>query len=438
MSQQLSTNTFGCAKWIVSSDATQGTHTTIAGALTSSSSGDTIFIRPGTYTENLTLKAGVNLAAYECDALTPNVTIVGKCTFTAAGTVSISGIRLQTNSDFLLAVTGSAASIINLDNCHLNCSNNTGISFTSSSSSAVISVLNSFGNLGTTGIALFSHSSAGILTFDNFDCSNTGGSSTASTASSGILNTSYSTFTNPITTSSTANLTNRYCTHDTSAQNATCLTIGGSGGNGVTHCNFASGSASSISISSTGAATPNVFGCTVNSTNTNAITGAGAINYSAVTYLNTSSTVNTTTRSGIQTDIGTFGTWTPVLAFGGSSTGITYSVQSGTYQRIGKCVFFSFVISLSSKGAQVGSATLGGFPFAAIVSTNAQYIPIAYPTGLSLTAGYTNMLLAFESASTTANLYGAIATGGSAPIAVTNAMFANTSQFSGTGVYILL
>ena len=98
--QQLSTNTFCTAKWIVSPTATDGTHTTIAAALTAASSGDTIFIRPGTYTENLTLKAGVNLAAYDCDAFSGQVTISGKCSFSAAGQVDISGIRLQTNGDF--------------------------------------------------------------------------------------------------------------------------------------------------------------------------------------------------------------------------------------------------------------------------------------------------------------------------------------------------
>src|SRR6185503_17737268 len=122
MAQQvISTGTFTTAKWIVSSDITQGTHTTIAAALTSASSGDTIFIRPGTYTENLTLKAGVALCAYVCDAFEPNVIISGTCTFTAAGTVSISGIRLQTNNAALLAVTGSAASIVFLNLCFLNC-----------------------------------------------------------------------------------------------------------------------------------------------------------------------------------------------------------------------------------------------------------------------------------------------------------------------------
>ena len=129
---QTGDNLFSVAKWMVNPVAGSGTHTTIATALTSASSGDTIFIAPGTYTENLTLKAGVNLTAFNCDAITPNVIILGTCTFTAAGTVTISGIQLKTNSNFFLAVTGSAASIVNLKSCYLNCSNNTGISFTTS------------------------------------------------------------------------------------------------------------------------------------------------------------------------------------------------------------------------------------------------------------------------------------------------------------------
>lgn len=198
-----SDNNFGTAKWIVDAVAGQGTHTTIASALTESSSGDTIFIRPGSYTENLTLKAGVNLAAFTCDAFTPNVTIIGKCTFTSAGTVTISGIRLQTNSDNFLAVTGSAASIVNLYDCYLNMTNATGITFSSSSSSAIIHFQNCNGNMATTGIALFSHSSSGRLNFYYCHITNTGSSVTRSTCSAGLVIYHHSEITSPVTTSST-------------------------------------------------------------------------------------------------------------------------------------------------------------------------------------------------------------------------------------------
>lgn len=294
MPQILPSNTFTTAKWVVSSDATQGTHTTIATALTSASSGDTIFIRPGTYTENLTLKVGVNLTAYNCDALTPNVTISGTCTLTAAGTVSISGIRLQTNSAALLAVTGSAASIVNLNNCYLNCTNNTGITFSTSSGSAQININYCTGNLGTTGIGLFSHSSSGVLTILYSMFTNSGASTTASTASAGTFNTSWSEFDFPITSSSTNAMTWEDSKVITSAQNVIAATLNG-GSTSCKWCRFESGSASAVSIGSTAAF---MELCDISSSNTNAITGAGTLTYQGLTFPSTSSTINVTTQTG--------------------------------------------------------------------------------------------------------------------------------------------
>ncbi len=280
------------AKWIVDPTANRGTHQTIGAALTAASSGETIFIRPGTYTENLTLKVGVNLTAFTCDAFTPNVTIIGTCTLTTAGTVSISGVRLQTNSAALLAVTGSAASIVNLNNCFLNCSNATGITFSTNSASAAINIYNCQGNLGTTGIGLFAHSSAGSLLIAQSDFTNTGLSQQANTASLGILAIRKSLITNPITTSSTNAFVGETSTFSTVAQNVTAITMGGSGNQEIDICGVDSGSASAISISSTGT----VFDCIIKSTNTNCITGAGAINYSGLLF-SSSSTINTTTKT---------------------------------------------------------------------------------------------------------------------------------------------
>lgn len=58
------------------------------------------------------------------------------------------------------------------------------------------------------------------------------------------------------------------------------------------------------------------------------------------------------------------GTWTPALAFGGGSTGITYTTQSGRYIKIGSVVTVWCDILLSSKGSSTGSATVTGLPFA--------------------------------------------------------------------------
>ena len=49
------------------------------------------------------------------------------------------------------------------------------------------------------------------------------------------------------------------------------------------------------------------------------------------------------------------GTWTPVLTFGGGTTGISYSQQTGRYTRVGDVVHVFFVILLSSKGSASGN-----------------------------------------------------------------------------------
>ena len=64
-------------------------------------------------------------------------------------------------------------------------------------------------------------------------------------------------------------------------------------------------------------------------------------------------------------------TWTPVLAFGGGSTGITYSVQNGRYTKVGRVVTVSAYIALTSKGSSTGNATITGLPIASINSSNA-------------------------------------------------------------------
>jgi hypothetical protein len=303
----LSTNNYGPAKFIVDSSAANGTHTTIAAALTSASSGDTIFIRPGTYTENLTLKAGVDLVAFNGDQSTPNVTIIGKCSFSSAGTVSIGNIRLQTNSDFVLAVTGSVASIVNLNNCYIDCTNNTGISFTSSSSSSIINLRYCIGNLGTTGIAVYTQSSTGFLNINYCTFNNSGSSTTQSTNSAGQVAINYSNFLCVVATSSTGTFItgNSFIeSGGAGALNATALTTSGTGACAADKTTFASGTASAISLGS--GTTINMYNCSISSSNTNAITGAGTISYNNISFIGTSYGNNVTNQSRLWIDGGQY------------------------------------------------------------------------------------------------------------------------------------
>jgi hypothetical protein len=298
MVQILPSNTFTTAKWIVSATASDGTHTTIASAITSASSGDTIFIRPGTYTENPTLKAGVNLTAFDSDSSqngTGVVIINGNCTLSTAGSVTISGIQLQTNSAALLTVSGSAASIVNLQNCYLNCSNNTGITFSTSNAAAQINLNNCNANLGTTGIGYFTSTSAGTLSLYYCNFSNSGASTTASTTSSGPINMYWTKFSAAMSTSSTGMFSFQMCNVDTTAINTTCLTTAGTGISTVYGGYWASGSASCISLGA--GTTGNILSISINSSNTNAITGAGTALSNGVSFI-TSHQSNVTAQTG--------------------------------------------------------------------------------------------------------------------------------------------
>lgn len=284
----------GTAKWIVNATANLGTHTTIQAAITAASSGDTIFITPGTYTENLTLKAGVNLTAFACDISTDStahVIIVGKCTMTTAGTVSMSGIQLQTNSDFLLAVTGTAASIVNLQGCYLNCTNNTGISLTSNGGS-VIYMNDCNMNLATTGIAFFACTSGGISAFYTNFTNN--GSTTASTLSNAVFNTEYSLFASIITTTNNSGVNLKYVYFGVNGQTSIALT--GTSSLTSEFCEFVAGSASAITVGVGCAAS--FWSDIIGSNNTNAIAGAGTITSYGLTFFSgSSSTIQGTLAS---------------------------------------------------------------------------------------------------------------------------------------------
>ena len=59
---------------------------------------------------------------------------------------------------------------------------------------------------------------------------------------------------------------------------------------------------------------------------------------------------------------GTPTAWTPVITFGGGSTGITYGVQTGVYIVIGKMLMFGCNITLTNKGSSTGTALIIGLP----------------------------------------------------------------------------
>ncbi len=298
MPQAISTGTFCEAKWVVSATAGQGTHTTIAAALTSASSGDTIFIRPGTYTENITLKAGVNLSAFGCDGisfsntLAPNVTILGTVTVSYTGTATITGIQFKTNGAAAITTSGAAAANLTLINCQIFANDATGM--TLSNVSLFLSCYGCVFTSTSTNI-MFTLSCGTIFNWCVLSLSTTAASSTV-TGSTVIFNSCE--LENLIITTATAGSVElgsclwRY-------DGNTLLTTVGTGVCTLVNSYLESTTASAISIGA--GTTVVVSNCEIVSSNTNAITGAGTIQYGTIDFLSSSSTINTTTQTSLVT-----------------------------------------------------------------------------------------------------------------------------------------
>ena len=96
MAQQISTNTFGVAKWIVSANTALGTHTTITAATAAASSGDTILLRDLAFTEDVAMKAGVNYTALPGSFRKSYLSCIRQMDIFKCRSVSLSNINLIT------------------------------------------------------------------------------------------------------------------------------------------------------------------------------------------------------------------------------------------------------------------------------------------------------------------------------------------------------
>lgn len=305
---QTGDNKWAVARYIVDPTAGLGSFTTITAAMAAAASGDVIAVRQGTYTENFTIVPGVTLTTMG-GSENGGVTVVGKVTMSGAGTSTIFGMRLQTNSDFAVVVSGSVASVLNIEGCFINCTNNTGISLTSSSADSQLYLFNCNGDITTTGIAYIAHSGAGAFTVSRCRFLNSGGTLTASTISSGVWNMGKSSFAGPVTISGTGQVGFTYV--GMGSGNNTTITAGGAAGSFCHYCIINSGTASAASISTSLTMT----NCIFNSSNTNVLTGAGTLSYAGLIFNGSSSNINVTTQTILNTG--------PSATFGSANSGGT-------------------------------------------------------------------------------------------------------------------
>jgi hypothetical protein len=282
----------------------RGTYNTIASAMAAATGPAVIFLRPGTYTENITLKAGVALSAYSFF----DTSIVGTLSASYSGSVTISNVNLVTNGANIVSMTGANACALQLFNCFLTVSNATGLSLSNSNGSSGL-ILDQCQGFVSSGFNLFSSSAVNTMLIRDSDLplgKISGDSSpSASTISAGQLVIINSRLNTPITSSGTGGMQIFNSQIDTSNGNVACLIVGGTNGAfaNVSENNvYSSGTASAISVSST--VTLSSIKDIISSSNTNAITGGGTLDFSDLSFMGTSNVINTTTQAPFVASLG--------------------------------------------------------------------------------------------------------------------------------------
>lgn len=292
-------------KFVVDPSSTtglRGTYTTIAAAITAAGAGPAdIMIRPGTYTENITLPATINLYGQAGADMTPLVTLVGKITCTDAGRRTVSNMRLSSNADFIVSVTGSAATVVMFKFCYLNISSTTGINFTSSSSSADVSFYYTEGFI-TGNVKLFDATSPGNLSFHKCNINSTSWTGLASTTSATYVSFLYTIFQGALAASSSGYYQIIQSYINANAGNVAALALTGTGVSTSSESFYASGTATAITV---GAGTS--YKCQnieVFSSNTDAISGAGTIEFADISHGHQAGNINVTTKNLNQFSVG--------------------------------------------------------------------------------------------------------------------------------------
>lgn len=303
---------YSVAKGHIVDASGHGDFTTITAASSAAVSGQTIFIRPGTYTENISAKPGVNYVAFVSDSDSTNVKIIGKWSLSTPGTVFFSGLNFQTNADFIFEVTGVASSSMLAEDCTFSVTDHTAFSFTSSGGGS-ITIFESQGDITTPGIALFS-TSDGSINFVFCTFGNSGLSTTASTTSAGSFNSDYSLFSSPVAISGTGSTSLRSVTIDCNLINSTCLTLTSNQESFTRSCLFQSGSAIAVIIDAP--ADLVMTGTEINSANVTQISGTGQLRYADVQFsaAGASGTITTVTQVAFP--------WKPFGTSGNSTTAV--------------------------------------------------------------------------------------------------------------------
>lgn len=330
MGYQNATNLWGPADLIVDQDVNNGGYTTIQAAINAAVGPTNIFIKPGYYAENISLKGDVNLTSWPTD--NDSVIIFGTTSFISGGTVNLSGIQFRANSSLgtlCVFISGSNATFMNFFGCQFTGSSG---NICNNSNSSASSVINFFGCQLTAGspwtflIGTFT----GTMNYDS--CVIDGATTTTSTSTNGTINLRNTQINHQITlnTAATLNINSSY--FNRSGLVFLVVNSGCTANVANTYINTGTSIVASV------AGTLNAQNCILDSSNVNTVSGAGTFREGNCVYPTTRNPVTTTLTRQLQTvtqvNNGGTGVITTtaygVLCGGTTATGVFQNAGAGT------------------------------------------------------------------------------------------------------------
>lgn len=114
-------------------------------------------------------------------------------------------------------------------------------------------------------------------------------------------------------------------------------------------------------------------------------------------------------RRGVELPLTASGTWTPVLEGSGTAGSFTYTVQAGTYTRVGDVVFFRLRVQISAiTVAPTGNLQISGLPLTSVTIGGGAGVSgggaCTIWQGITLPANYTQLMARVVSGMTVVNL----------------------------------
>jgi fibronectin-binding autotransporter adhesin len=266
----------------------QAGYQTIQSAITAATaSGGTVYIQPGTYTENLTLVNGVDLVGSSAYGINGLVTITGIHTPPTSGKTSLVNLNLVSATHIISSNSAGSATLA-ISTCSLNCTN--GYTFNVPSWTGTLYIDNC-NNIGTNDGGVNNTGGAVVAIVTTGFGNGTGNTMTLSgvTELTGVQDVGC-----PVNFVTGANFEINNCSFDrtvTFSNNSTGI---------VSNCYFSTGSTAAMTMSSSAAV--KVSECVINSSNSPSITGAGAGTFTltSTTFLSNNNISTSLTYGGGQ------------------------------------------------------------------------------------------------------------------------------------------